>query len=197
MIETVLGMTDLQIKLFTALGQILVAAAVGMVALRQWRTAQQQAETARNKLRLDLFEKRVETFDRIRRLLEINFPGVPNEEVSRELWDLAGPSGKIRWLFGPHVQQRFNDVVLQKLHAADKASIAAMSATNLEELKQLNSVRDQAKEELSIALLAVSEIFADSLTLLDQPRHSAFLNPILPPCSASCSTALAHLWALM
>ncbi|EKZ1925810.1 TPA: hypothetical protein ACOEOC_000939 [Stenotrophomonas maltophilia] len=167
MIETVLGMTDLQIKLFTALGQILVAAAVGMVALRQWRTAQQQAETARNKLRLDLFEKRVETFDRIRRLLEINFPGVPNEEVSRELWDLAGPSGKIRWLFGPHVQQRFNDVVLQKLHAADKASIAAMSATNLEELKQLNSVRDQAKEELSIALLAVSEIFADSLTLLD------------------------------
>lgn len=56
--ETVLGMTDLQIKLFTAMGQILVACAVGVIAYRQWRTAQAQSETARRKLRADLFDRR-------------------------------------------------------------------------------------------------------------------------------------------
>ncbi|KZE52985.1 hypothetical protein AVW14_09790 [Stenotrophomonas maltophilia] len=66
MVETVLGMTDLQIKLFTALGQIGVAVAVGYVAYRQWRTAQQQASTARNKLQLDLFDRRLAVYEAVR-----------------------------------------------------------------------------------------------------------------------------------
>ncbi|WP_282265572.1 hypothetical protein [Stenotrophomonas sp. PS02298] len=49
--ETVLGMTDLQIRLFTAMGQIAVAGIVGYIAWQQWRTAQK-------KLKADLFDKR-------------------------------------------------------------------------------------------------------------------------------------------
>lgn len=49
--ETVLGMTELQIKLFTAIGQIAVACIVGYIAFQQWRTA-------RKKLKADLFDRR-------------------------------------------------------------------------------------------------------------------------------------------
>lgn len=53
--ETVLGMTDLQIKLFTALGQLSVAGIVGYIAWQQWRTAQK-------KLKADLFDKRFSAY---------------------------------------------------------------------------------------------------------------------------------------
>lgn len=62
-IETVAGLTDLQIRLFTALGQTLVPLAVGaiaaLIAWRQWKTAEQQAKTARSRLRFDLYERRL------------------------------------------------------------------------------------------------------------------------------------------
>lgn len=58
MVETVLGMTDLQIKLFTALGQIGVAVAVAVIAWLQLRTA-------RNKLKSDLFDRRYSAYKEI------------------------------------------------------------------------------------------------------------------------------------
>ncbi|WP_313415527.1 hypothetical protein [Stenotrophomonas sp.] len=59
MVETVWGMTDLQLRLFTAIGQLVLAGAVFYVALRQWLTAREQATTARKKLKADLFDKRM------------------------------------------------------------------------------------------------------------------------------------------
>lgn len=167
MIETVAGLTDLQIKFFTALGQILVAVAVGTIAWRQWRTAQQQAETARKKLRLDLFEHRIQTFDRIQELLEMNLSGHVSEKASQELWDLAGASGRVRWLFGPRIQQRFEEEVLGSLNAATRADQAVDRAQSLDELKVASKSRERANEELGKALRSVPDIFASSLTLLD------------------------------
>lgn len=167
MIETVLGMTDLQIRLFTAIGQILVAAAVGGIAWRQWRTAQQQAETARKKLRLDLFEERIKTFDRIQELLDRTLHNDPEAVASNELFDLAGPSGRIRWLFGPTVQKKFNGV-LEALNESSKARRnAAEQATSDSHQRELNAKEQSANEELQSALRGVSDIFADSLTLLE------------------------------
>lgn len=59
MVETVLGMTDLQIKLATAAGQLGLALMVFYVAWRQWRTA-------RNKLKLDLFDRRFAAYEELR-----------------------------------------------------------------------------------------------------------------------------------
>lgn len=57
--ETVLGLTDLQIKFGTAAGQLALAAAVAYVAWQQWRTA-------RNKLKSDLFERRFKLVNALR-----------------------------------------------------------------------------------------------------------------------------------
>lgn len=65
MIETVAGLTDLQIRLFAALGQLAVACGVAIIALRQWRTAHDQAITARKKLKADLFDKRMAALSEI------------------------------------------------------------------------------------------------------------------------------------
>lgn len=59
MVETVFGMTDLHVKLLAAVGQLGMAAGVGYVAYRQWRTAEQQAITAKKKLKADLFDRRL------------------------------------------------------------------------------------------------------------------------------------------
>lgn len=61
--ETVLGMTDLQIKLFTALGQLSVAGIVGYIAWQQWRTA-------RKKLKADLFDKRFAAYRELTSAIE-------------------------------------------------------------------------------------------------------------------------------
>lgn len=60
MVETVLGMTDLQIKLVAAAGQLALTATVAYVAWQQWRTA-------RNKLKADLFDRRFAAFEELRR----------------------------------------------------------------------------------------------------------------------------------
>lgn len=60
--ETVLGMTDLQIKLFTALGQLSIACIVGYIAYQQW-------QTARRKLKADLFDRRFAAYDELTRLV--------------------------------------------------------------------------------------------------------------------------------
>lgn len=63
MIETVAGLTDLQIRAITALAQLALAAAVAYVAWQQWRTA-------RNKLKSDLFERRFKLVNSLRRCVQ-------------------------------------------------------------------------------------------------------------------------------
>ncbi|HDX0792355.1 TPA: hypothetical protein RNS66_000976 [Stenotrophomonas maltophilia] len=65
MVETVWGMTDLQLRLFTAIGQLCLAGGVFYVALRQWLTAREQAATARKKLKADLFDKRMAALNEV------------------------------------------------------------------------------------------------------------------------------------
>lgn len=169
MVEAVLGMTDLQIKLFTAVGQILIAGAVGVVAWRQWRTAQQQAETARKKLRLDLFERRIRAFDQLKKLLNATSEPHPDDadNAFEQLFLISGPTGEIRWLFGPEVQLRFRDEVFEKFSAWRTAGTAVAKGTSDEERKSLIAARDAALDEVLEAWARFPEIFAPSLTLLD------------------------------
>lgn len=97
----------------------------------------------------------------------MNLSGYASEKTSQELWDLAGASGRIRWLFGPLIQQRFEKEVLGRLNAASKADQAVGRAQSVDELKVASKSRERANEELANALRSVPEIFASSLTLLD------------------------------
>lgn len=164
MVETVLGLTDLQMKLITALGQILVASAVGVIAWRQWRTAQQQADTARKKLVLDLFDRRIELYEQLEELLSELEQKTNPHLTYVQIYRLTG---KMRWAFGPVVMDQFERDVLPAFSEYLNADDAIQLAVSEEE-------RTQARERLMDALAAVMAaweklraVFARSLTLLD------------------------------
>jgi len=164
MVETVLGMTELQIKLFTALGQILVAAAVGAIAWRQWRTAQQQAETARKKLVLDLFDRRIELYERLEELLgELERDKNPNLTFLR----LHQLTSKMRWAFGPAIVRRLNRDVIPVFRRYLDADAALRRATPLGESPEARQRLIEAMSEVADAWEMLPEIFASSLTLRD------------------------------
>ncbi|RIA19052.1 hypothetical protein DFO63_4170 [Stenotrophomonas sp. AG209] len=168
MVETVLGMTDLQIKLFTATGQILVAVAVGIIAWRQWRTAQMQAETARNKLKFDLFTRRMEAYDRIRdatfRAISADWREDAEQQVFSSLKD-------IRWLFGQSIYnfiwQEIYEPLIDLWDA--KVTIAEPGAlTNPEVRKSRDAAvlrRRELRETLTKNLSRLEEMMASFLTL--------------------------------
>ncbi|HEL5401728.1 hypothetical protein [Stenotrophomonas maltophilia] len=105
MVETVLGMTDLQIKLFTAIGQILVAAAVGIIAWRQWRTA-------RNKLKADLFDRRFTLFRNLEDALDVAMTVSKRQEGLEELEYYAR---EVKWVFGKSLEKKLREQVIKPI----------------------------------------------------------------------------------
>ncbi|MCS4231376.1 hypothetical protein EDF77_1912 [Stenotrophomonas maltophilia] len=112
-IETVAGLTDLQIRFFTAIGQTLVALAVGtiaaLIAWRQWKTAEQQAKTARNKLRLDLYERRLAVF---KELHQATIEALSHTGAGKET-NLIGAMAEVRYLFG----EKVDEFISERLYA--------------------------------------------------------------------------------
>lgn len=100
MVDMDFKIADLAIKLLTGTGQLAVACAVGYIAYRQWRTAQQQAETARNKLKHDLFDRRLKVYDALRESAQYAFNARPNENAEQRVADNLK---ELRWLFGKPV----------------------------------------------------------------------------------------------
>ncbi|MEM1488675.1 hypothetical protein SH041_11365 [Stenotrophomonas geniculata] len=103
MVETVVGLTDLQIKLFTAVGQILVAGAVGVIAWRQWRTA-------RNKLKADLFDRRYKLFRQLEEALDVAMTATKREEGIEQLEYYAQ---EVNWVFGKSLEKKFRAQVIK------------------------------------------------------------------------------------
>lgn len=122
--ETVLGMTDLQIKLFTAIGQIAIAAAVGTIAYRQWRTAQTQADTARKKLRADLFDRKYAKYEELVGLATTAMQGRAPDHV---LVDIQRVRKEMAWIFGDvisswvreHIEKTARNIGVQETLYAD------------------------------------------------------------------------------
>ncbi|MBN5074450.1 hypothetical protein JY427_02160 [Stenotrophomonas maltophilia] len=164
MVETVLGMTDLQIKLFTAIGQILVAAAVGSIAWRQWRTAQQQAETARKKLVLDLFDRRIGLYEHLEELLgELERGKNPNLTFLQ----VHQLTAKMRWVFGPAIVRRLSRDVVPVFRQYLDADQAVRRTTDPEASLEARQRLIEAFEKVGDAWAMLPEIFANSLTLRD------------------------------
>lgn len=94
MVETVLGLTDLQMKAVTAIGQLALAATVAYIAFQQWRTA-------RNKLKLDLFDRRFAAYEELRRTVS-TFRNLQHQPEADAIVALA-PT--FQYLFGSSVSQ--------------------------------------------------------------------------------------------
>lgn len=98
-------------KAVASLAQIAVAIAVAFVAYRQYAVA-------KDKLRLDLFEKRAALWAALEAYIRFLLTALPDDELTfREedrKYDLAVSSA--RWLVGPDLQQALRDI---HMHAGD------------------------------------------------------------------------------
>ncbi|AVH90212.1 hypothetical protein [Stenotrophomonas maltophilia] len=161
MVETVLGMTDLQIKLFTALGQILVAVVVGFIAYRQWRTA-------RSKLQFDLFDRRLKVYDAIKSVV---LRSVPSDWRANVELEMSTALAELRWLFGKPVY----DFVWKEIYvplvdlSEAKATIAEpgpLSQPGVREARDAASARARAlRRQLSDSMKVLEEMMSEFLTL--------------------------------
>ncbi|WP_336357321.1 hypothetical protein [Stenotrophomonas muris] len=162
MIETVWGMTDLELRLFTAMGQLALAAAVGYVALRQWFTARQQAATAKKKLKADLFDKRMGALAEVEdAVIEILSDKVTHERALR----IQRGARKFRYLFSDPAYQEANAI------GQVTAQLAIIAPQLLEDtmdgdLRQSLVIRfRQLNDALGKELLKLHETCAVELTL--------------------------------
>lgn len=168
MVETVLGMTDLQIKLFTALGQIGVAVAVGYVAYRQWRTAQQQASTARKKLQLDLFDRRLAVYEAVR---SVAYRSITSDWRANVELEMASHLAELRWLFGETVRDFvWNELYLPLVDLSSaKATIAEPGRLSEPEVRKSHEAatvrQNELRKRLGNSLKVLDETMAGFLTL--------------------------------
>ncbi|HEL3770859.1 hypothetical protein I5U03_11955 [Stenotrophomonas maltophilia] len=166
MVETVLGMTDLQIRLFTAIGQILVAAAVGVIAWRQWRTAQQQAETARKKLIADLFDRRFKAYDKFVDHISNAFYGDKDEVKNAEkaVADAHALLHEIRWLFGEDVTTKLRKQIIEPVERLVSVR-GRLSAANGPDYIALVEEYRNLRKKADIASAHIASLFDAHLTL--------------------------------
>ncbi|HGM7285730.1 TPA: hypothetical protein ACKP7V_001531 [Stenotrophomonas maltophilia] len=125
MVETVLGMTDLQIKLATAAGQLGLALMVFYVAWRQWRTA-------RNKLKLDLFDRRFAAYEELREAANAFRAGVEMKQADAIL--ALAPT--FRYLFGKKVSKGVVKLATRAMHmarVADRMPIPDFASSSVDE----------------------------------------------------------------
>ena len=79
----------------------IVAILAVYIGYRQWRTAQ-------NKLKLDLFDRRIKNYDATHRLIKAALSGKPPEELQNEF---SQAIYGVKWLFGSEVESYLHDVL--------------------------------------------------------------------------------------
>ncbi|WP_033834783.1 hypothetical protein [Stenotrophomonas maltophilia] len=161
MVETVLGLTDLQIRFFTAFGQTVVAVAVGMIAYRQWRTA-------RNKLKFDLFTRRLEAYNRVR---EATIQAIAADWREEADHDVFLSLRDVRWLFGQSVY----DFVWKELYEPvvdlwdAKTTIAEPGVLSDPEVRKARDAailrRRELRRALNRSMARLDEVMGEYLTL--------------------------------
>lgn len=80
-----------------AVGQLCLGAGVAFVAYRQWRTAQSQAETARKKLRAELFDRKYAKYEELVSLATTVMHGRAPDSCTV---DIQRVRKEMSWLFG-------------------------------------------------------------------------------------------------
>ena len=168
LVDTDFKIADLLIKLLTGIGQLTVAFAVGYIAYRQWRTAQQQAETARNKLKHDLFDRRLKVYEALRESAQYAFNARPKENAEQRVADNLK---ELRWLFGKPVHDFVWEHIylpLVDLWEANNAihdSPPPRSDAQRKERREAAANSSRIRKELHKNLGKLEEMMAEFLTL--------------------------------
>lgn len=168
MVDTDFKIADLLIKLLTGVGQLTVAFAVGYIAYRQWRTAQQQAETARNKLKHDLFDRRLKVYDALRESAQYAFSARPNENAEQRV---AENLKELRWLFGKPVYDFVRTQIYEPLVDLWEAnnvihdSPHPCSDAQRDERRKAAAKASSIRKKLHRDLAKLEEMMAEFLTL--------------------------------
>ncbi|CAM4281884.1 hypothetical protein CR156_06520 [Stenotrophomonas lactitubi] len=152
MVETVWGMTDLQLRLFTAIGQLSLAGGVFYVALRQWLTAREQAATAKKKLKADLFDKRMAALNEVESPIIEILKDVPDH--TRAVRVRTG-ARRFRYLFG-------NDAYMAAVELGEMATDLA----NLRNDLNLPHVDPYKRQEMARKYQLFSALLDPKLSVL-------------------------------
>ncbi|NRP02031.1 hypothetical protein [Stenotrophomonas maltophilia] len=118
-------MTDLQIKLATAAGQLGLALMVFYVAWRQWRTA-------RNKLKLDLFDRRFAAYEELRDAAN----AFRRRHEMKQADAMLALAPTFRYLFGRKVSEAVVKMATRAMHIArlsEKTPIPDFASSSVDE----------------------------------------------------------------
>ncbi|HEV2292267.1 MAG TPA: hypothetical protein VGR35_00330 [Tepidisphaeraceae bacterium] len=86
-----------------AITPLLVGVAVGYIAWQQWRTAHQQAETAKRKLRFDLFDRRFKVFMATKRLVLSSAANPSKRADLNDMIEFEQTTAEAEFLFAPEL----------------------------------------------------------------------------------------------
>jgi len=154
--ETVLGMTDLQIRLFTAVAQVGMAAMVGYIAYQQW-------QTARKKLKADLFDRRfaayrdlVTTVNRI-----VDAEPSPEDGVMAygitDFLEIDRIGSEMAWLFEEAIAQHVVRELGDNARSVSNQLLDLAEAKNPYERMELRKALTRGHESLLFSLKEVTK----------------------------------------
>lgn len=120
---------------------LIAACIAGGIAYRQWKTA-------RNKLKLDLFEKRLQIYNAAAVVVElINNPYAPDRDY---LDESTGKFSGARWLFGRKVELYLNSL-------KENANLAYATKLHLQKVDSFIDADDEWARRVAKAKLATAQ----------------------------------------
>ncbi len=117
----------------------LIAAIAATIAYQQWRTA-------RNKLKLDLFERRMEIYEAARELLG-NVARTGNTTLEKQ-FEFLSKTRSAKWLFGPEVVEYFDHLWERTIDLEMHQSIVSKSERNDPERAMHIKLKSEALKHL-------------------------------------------------
>lgn len=158
---------NLAIEVLKALPTLLVTLFIGgltvRVAQEQKRIAADQRDIARRKLNLELFERRLRVFDKVRSIADEAESGSLSDESWRELMSIRD---EVAFLFGPAVENFIRDEIVAVLDELE--SVKAETA----ESDRPWTTTDERRRQLILALESAArgrmrEVFGPYLDFSD------------------------------
>jgi hypothetical protein len=135
----------------------LVAALIaGGIAYQQWRTA-------RNKLKLDLFEKRLQVYNAcVAILCELHMPGPAD---SKRLYELREEVASVAWLFDEKIRQYVQALWTRAFSAVTRDKVDFAALDNDQKIRLIGNHVKTIGSEYIAQIKELDDVFAPYLKL--------------------------------